>query len=149
MNISFDIDYTDFQAMLTRAQDLTGVRIGLNQAGYYLATKLAIYAAHRSRPQPFKTDKQRRYFFYALRAGIIDVPYQRTNTLANSWLVSQSGLTATVGSRTSYAAIVKGVRQAQYHLVTGHKTAVAVTREEERNIVNFIRRGVGVTVGEA
>ena len=35
--------------------------------------------------QPFVSDRQRRYFFAALRDGRIQVPYRRGNTLARSW----------------------------------------------------------------
>jgi hypothetical protein len=35
--------------------------------------------------EPFKSDKQRRWFFAALRDGEIQVPYQRTGELASSW----------------------------------------------------------------
>ncbi len=36
-------------------------------------------------PQPFVSDKQRRFFFAALRDGTIDVPYIRTGEMVESW----------------------------------------------------------------
>lgn len=48
--------------------------------------RMQVYPAQKfGRKMKFKTEKQRRYFFYALRKGIIDVPYQRTEALRYSW----------------------------------------------------------------
>lgn len=41
-------------------------------------------------PQPFKTDKQRKFFFAALKDGRIKVPYQRTRTLAEGWEIQRT-----------------------------------------------------------
>lgn len=40
---------------------------------------------------PFKTDKQRRWFFWALGQGIISVPYRRTYKLRKGWKLQASG----------------------------------------------------------
>lgn len=40
--------------------------------------------------QPFVSDKQRRFFFYALHAGIIRVPYQRTGTYLSAWSITKT-----------------------------------------------------------
>lgn len=41
----------------------------------------------------FFSDKQRRYFFAALKDGRIDTPYRRTGTLRGSWSASRQGFT--------------------------------------------------------
>lgn len=70
------------------------------------------------------TDKQRRYFFAALRDGRIQVPYKRTNTLKNSIeyrVTFQGDQTVTIsgvipdGSKASrYAKYVVGREQSRY-----------------------------------
>lgn len=55
----------------------------------------------------FKTAKQRRYFFWALKQGVITVPYKRTGKLGQSWTwkvtATSSGLRGEVGTNMSYA----------------------------------------------
>jgi len=75
------------------------------------------YPPQRNAPQPFKTDRQRRWFFWALRTGQITVPYQRTGRLANSWRARQEGWSHWVlENSAAYAALVVGRgKQAKYH----------------------------------
>lgn len=75
------------------------------------------YPAQKNAPQPFVTDRQRRWFFWALNSGLITVPYSRTGTLANSWRVRKSGWSHWVlENSASYAALVVGRgQQAAYH----------------------------------
>jgi hypothetical protein len=78
------------------------------------------YPAQKKAKQPFKTDKQRRWFFWALNNGMISVPYQRTGRLANSWGISRVGWSDyAVRNSAPYSAIVIGKStQSKYHL--GH-----------------------------
>lgn len=97
------------------------------------------------RPQPFKTEKQRRYFFYAIRAGLIQVPYRRTGTLGRKWTtqVSPDGRTGRVGNNTPYARVVQDSsyeKYSHYHQVTGWPTAQEVARTEQRAVVGFFER---------
>jgi hypothetical protein len=41
----------------------------------------------RGKRMQFKSEKQRRFFFAALRSGQISVPYRRTMRLARSWIL--------------------------------------------------------------
>lgn len=43
------------------------------------------YPPQRNAPQPFKTARQRKYFFWALKTGRIQVPYRRTGRLKKGW----------------------------------------------------------------
>ena len=55
----------------------------------------------------FVSDKQRKWFFAALRSGDIQVPYRRTRNLGNRWNVkAQGGGKAVVGNPTPYAPFV-------------------------------------------
>lgn len=75
------------------------------------------YPPQSNKPQPFKTAKQRKYFFWALDQGIIIVPYPRTGTLANSWRSRKLGWSDwVIENSTAYGALVVGRgKQAKYH----------------------------------
>ncbi len=75
------------------------------------------YPPQRNAPQPFKTERQRRWFFWALRTGVISVPYKRTGILASSWRATkQSWSHWVIENSASYAALVVGRdEQALYH----------------------------------
>lgn len=75
------------------------------------------YPPQSGRPQPFRTDKSRRYFFWALREGLISVPYRRTGRLANSYRVEKEGRARyTITNSAPYAPLVVGKgSQARYH----------------------------------
>ena len=68
----------------------------------------------------FKTEKQRRYFFWALREGKIEVPYRRTRTLGRKWTTKvehiSGGVVGIVGNATPYGPYVQSrADQAQIH----------------------------------
>lgn len=75
------------------------------------------YPPQRNAPQPFKTERQRRWFFWALANGVITVPYQRTGRLANSWRARRQGWSDWILENSqAYAALVVGRdKQARYH----------------------------------
>lgn len=81
------------------------------------ALKAYGYPPQRNAPQPFKSDRQRRFFFAALADGRISVPHRRTGRLANSWRAEKEGEArwALVNSaRHAPLTIGKGT-QAGYH----------------------------------
>ena len=67
---------------------------------------LTDYSPPSTGKMTFKTARQRRYFFWALKQGLIQVPYQRTGKLGQSWTwkitTTGSGLRGEVG--TNYKA---------------------------------------------
>lgn len=75
------------------------------------------YPSQTNKPQPFKTDRQRRWFFWALYSGLITVPYHRTGRLANSWRAERVGLAEwIVANSAEYSSLVIGQgQQAKYH----------------------------------
>jgi len=75
------------------------------------------YPTPRRIAQPFKTDKSRRWFFWALHTGLIQVPYVRTGVLASSWRAEQSGWADwSVANSAPYASLVIGRdEQSEYH----------------------------------
>lgn len=68
----------------------------------------------------FVGDKQRRYFFYALHAGLIQVPYRRTGTLGRRWTMqitqASDSITGILGNNTIYGPWVQDkTQQAEIH----------------------------------
>lgn len=115
-------------------------------------TKLRRYPPQTNNPQPFKTDRQRRFFFAALRDGRIVVPYQRTRNLADGWTVEKRGregyaLTNSVGYTRYVHGSAYGTGQAGYHAGNWQLTRDVVEEavkglpeEIEDNIVMVARR---------
>lgn len=69
-------------------------------------------------PQPFVSDKQRKYFFWALRSDRIEVPYKRTGAINVLWEVTTMANGNTkVASKRKKAKYVIGERdeQSRYH----------------------------------
>lgn len=84
-------------------------------------TQIAVYppppAGYR---MVWKSERQRRWFFAALRSGAIQVPYRRTGTLGRRWTTRVSGaglaVTGEVGNVTGYGPYVQGADdQAHVH----------------------------------
>lgn len=70
----------------------------------------------RRAPMHFESDKQRRYFFAALSRNQIKVPYERTNTLRQSWSFYGNADGGVVTNRALYAMFVLGSPgQSRYH----------------------------------
>lgn len=95
---------------------------------------MATYPPKRPQPQPFKTDKQRRWFFWAIKAGVITVPYRRTGQLGRSWAMRvQQTATQIIGildNPTSYGPWVQAPppQQAMYHAGNWRTTEDAVKK---------------------
>lgn len=73
-----------------------------------------VYPSPSRRAQPFVSNKQRRFFFAALRDGRITVPYRRTNALASAWTISPTGAGADATNAHPHAAFVYNP-QVAYH----------------------------------
>ncbi len=87
-----------------------------------LQDALTDYPGPPMRPYPkmLRTEKQRRYFFWALKEGLIQVPYHRTGKLGQSWTwkvtTTGSGLRGEVGTNMKYARWVQNQHsQARIH----------------------------------
>lgn len=115
--ISITIDITDAQAKLDRL-DIERKRpeIAKSIAQQVLRPNLAKYPGQTHAKQPFVSDKQRRYFFAALKKGAIEVPYRRTGGLGSDWTEQETGDGLTLTSNKTYSDLVrtKG-KQADYH----------------------------------
>lgn len=101
--------------------------------------RTANYPDNRRVGQPFKSDKQRRWFFAALRKGQISVPYQRTGTLGRGWRYDAGA--SSVVNTVPYAGQVMGDDQSDYFGNKGWLSTTFIAAESERNDVPWIAQG--------
>lgn len=106
-------------------------RVILNTAGL---RKYPPDAARAPQAQNW-TDKQRRYFFWALRQGIIEVPYRRTlspgsENFGKQWYVKRKGFSTEIGNRASYAHWLSGDDQSAYQAARGWRKLLDVANEK-------------------
>lgn len=89
------------------------LRAPMEESLQILQDDLTDYPGPPQRPCPnmLRTAKQRKYFFWALKQGIIQVPYQRTGKLGQSWTyritATGSGLRGVVGTNIRHAKWVQ------------------------------------------
>ena len=113
----------------------------------HFVAKVNQYPPESHRPQPFKTDKQRRAVFAKLSAGEIEIPYRRgqspnSETASKRWSVESrdGGLTQVAGNNASYAPLLYSAQgQAAYHKETGWKTVEDVYKDEKQELARVAR----------
>jgi hypothetical protein len=89
--------------------------------------------------QTFQSDKQRRWFFWALNSGAINVPYQRSQTLSQGWHKVRSGLTGHIVNYTPYAVYVMGEnKQSKHEAMVGWQKVSAIVKERMDKINKII-----------
>jgi len=132
-------------------EQLKGLKSILLAAGETLKGKLSVYPAQKSLTraevygEPFKSEKQRKYFFYALRKGLISVPYSRgadakSERFKASWALAaeNDGLRVVIGNDTSYGPYLMDTeRQSRFAAEFGWKTIDAVMEENASEIGDF------------
>lgn len=146
MSESLTVEVQGLEEAIRRFGDTGLVRSvlkdAMHKAVYFLHERLAKYP-----PPPagfhveFVSERQRRYFFWALRTGEIVVPYRRTGTLGRLWTTKVEGqgadLVGTVGNAVPYARYVMGEgMQAAVHQGRW-PTAESVARESTPQIVGY------------
>ena len=125
-------------------------RPAIAEAATHIKSKIAQYPRVRHGKQPFKTDKSRRYFFFALRNSLIEVPYRRglspgSEALGRRWTVEfrDDGKTAVIGNNASYARLVQSDdEQTNYHRLTGWPTDKSVAETEAHEVREIIARHI-------
>jgi len=133
---------------LNSLSDLRFLRNTMTKVGEHVITNLRKYPdGNQHRPQPFKTAKSRRYFFWALRNRMIEVPYRRgqspgSEDIIHSWTQKARNTSVKIGSDASYGNLVQGPKQTEYHRTTGWKTTDKVIDEEEEKILKAIQKAV-------
>lgn len=83
---------------------------------------------------PYWTDKQRRFFFAALRDGRIEVPYRRGGTgserYGTQWYTEPVEYGTKIGNRTRYGHWLGGEDQSQYMANRGWRKLKEATEEQ-------------------
>lgn len=131
----------DVRRLLARLESGEPAKAGLKAMGGYLRGKLRAYPPKRgagpSRAsvygQPFVSEKQRRWFFAALKDGSLSLPYRRSSHLAKRWGQSEEdgGWTQVVGNDATYAPWVVGNEsQSLYMKAMGWSTTADVVERE-------------------
>ena len=132
--------------ILKEVGSLRPVKKGLGKGAVHLKGTIDVYPEESHRPvAQYWTAKQRRYFFWALKKGKIEVPYRRgqsegSENLADKWTVrsGKGGLEWKVGNSASYGPLVQDRdKQSRYHKDTGWITTQTVV-EDEKEAVNQI-----------
>ncbi len=87
----------------------------------------------------FFSERQRRWFFAALKSGELQLPYSRTNALADSWRVE--GLTSDhvrLLNEAPYAGyMIEQTRQSRMARLIGWKTTQQVIALHRRKFAQF------------
>lgn len=83
----------------------------------------------------FFTDKQRRWFFAALKSGELSIPYRRTQTLRRGWHQIGQGENSLLVNETPYAAWMMGPgEQSRHAIAMGWKDIDKIAKEREVEI---------------
>lgn len=143
-------------AKLTSLQQLRRVAAAVKLGAARIKRRFQTYPP-QSRPtrasvygQTFQSDRQRRYFFYAMRAGLIQVPYVRgsspgSRNIKQTWTIatSNAGMTAEIGTNAPYARYLHDTQQqSAYARAVGWPTVEQVLNEEGPAVVQYIRDAV-------
>lgn len=140
---------------ITRLSELRPITAGLKAGAAIIKGDMQDYPERRFGRQKFKTEKQRKFFFYALKNGIIEVPYKRGSSprsvnLKQRWRVrAEKALTVILENDAPYAGYVHGSgTQARYHARTGWPTERQVLKKHSDTITEIVRgRILGVLAG--
>jgi hypothetical protein len=104
----------------------------------------------------FKSARQRKYFFWALKNGVIQVPYVRTGKLGQSWTykieTTGAGLRGVIGTNMGYARWVQNEdSQAAIHRGNWLTDARVVSQRRDeigRRFAAAIKRAMAGGMGE-
>lgn len=140
----------DLLRKIKRIEQMERVKAALKAAAVHVKGKIATYPGPGHRPQPFKSDKQRRGFFAKLKKGEIEVPYRRGSSpgsqrLGTRWTVESrnDGWTQVIGNNASYGPLVQGPQtQTSYHATTGWKTTAQVADAEAATVTQYVTRAI-------
>lgn len=125
------------------------VDAGTDNANEYLLNVMQTYPPKKSVTRKaaygvtFFSDKQRRWFFANLNKGTIDVPYNRTQGLAQSWKIVGSGRNSFLANEAPAAPYVIGDNtQSRHEAMVGWKTVGEQVKGRMTEIVRRFDAGV-------
>lgn len=128
---------------LQKIKQLEGARRGIQAAGLYTLGKVRWYPVQKKVKMQFVSEKQRRWFFAALREGLINIPYVRTYNLRNSWEVTYSSIRAVLTNKAKYAHWVMGEgTQTSMMKQIGWLTDKFILNRESPRIIQIISESI-------
>lgn len=134
---------------LSKLSQLKHITGGLKLIAAHIQGILQVYPTRRHFTTKFKTARQRRYFFWALKQNKIAVPYVRgsspgSRNLKQQWRIrTETPVRVALENNTRYAAYVQGATlQASFHKATGWKTDDAAVEEARPMAVTIMRQRV-------
>jgi hypothetical protein len=91
----------------------------------------------------FFTTKQRRWFFWALHSGKINVPYRRTQGLRKGWKTYGTGRKQIIANETPGAQFVQGAgTQSRHEKLVGWQTTADIIEERMDKIIKAFNGAV-------
>lgn len=131
--------------------------IAVQEAADWLQMNLQEYPPlpHPKYKLRFYSAKQRRYVMWAIRTGIIKIPYKRTRRLAHGWKVKtdwhfrSDRIKATVYNVVPYTRWVMGDRLQAYMHRGYWPTMTEVWKREQAEIRRIIRQTVNAYIRKA
>ena len=148
MTTDITVDISEVLDKLDPRKMQAAVENGLKAAGDLVRADIKKYPGRQSSgPQQWKSERQRRWFFAALRRGEIQVPYRRTGKLGQSWTrtIEKGGRwpAAVIGTNRAYAPWVQDEeRQAPMHARNTWPTAQGVARDKQGDVVRVIEQAI-------
>ena len=140
-------------AKIKTLQELKPVIAAMKAAAVYVKGKAAEYPERKTIARasvygtPFKTIKQRRWFFWALKNDKIEVPYNRgsspgSEAFGRRWTVSaqNNGLTQVVGNNADYGPyLMDPQKQSAYSKAMGWQTTQVIVDETAPVVKEFLQ----------
>lgn len=154
MSASIKIEGMDeLLAKIKTLQELKPVIAAMKAAAVYVKGKAATYPERKTITRAsvygssFKSVKQRRYFFWALRTGRIEVPYRRgmspgSQAFGRRWTIAaqNNGLTQTIGNNAGYGPyLMDPAKQTAYAKAMGWQTTQAIADDAAPTVMNYLR----------
>ena len=133
---------------LKKVGDNKRLRAAVTAAAIHVKGKVAIYPPRKlGRAGNFVSNKQKRQFAGMVRMGYREFPYKRgisgrSERHGQSWTYTSaaSGLSATIGSDTSYGKLLQSPKhQTEFHRAGGWKTTAEVMKEEQPEVLAFFK----------
>ena len=145
---------------LEKLGKMNTLHAAIQSAGMYIKGLMTVYPPRTHIPLSavggFKTDKSRRYFFWALKKGLIEVPYRRgqspgSESLDKKWTskYDRNKFEAVVGNNASYARLVQGGKQTKMMKMIGWKTVDKVAKAETKKVGEMVFRAVKRAIDQA
>lgn len=144
---------------LRKLQALKPITSALKLVGAHVMGFMKQYPANRyfvRQARKFKTEKQRRYFFWALKQGKIEVPYRRgkspgSRNLKQQWkLVTENPLRVVVENNTPYVGWVQSAKQqAFYHKEGGWLTDEDAVKDAQPLMIREVKGAIERTLAGA